>query len=172
MSRRLPSIAFALIGAFAIGAAATPAQAQVIGLQGVYVPPSGGRRASFGGAADIGYIGSHGPLGIWGAIGAEYQRQRDNGPGRGRVSADLRFLPVRIQTALVPFIGGSVSANRSGGKLSEWPGTRTGLDALAGLLYVASDRSKIALSIQERFGYVVGMPHAFATEVGLRFPLH
>lgn len=172
MSRRFPRYSLALIAAFAIGAAAIPAHAQVIGLQGVYVPPSGGRRPSFGGAADIGYIGSRGSLGIWGAIGAEYQRQRDAGPGRGRVSADLRFLPVHLDLPFVPFVGGSLSANRSGGQLSEWRGTRTGLDALAGVLYVASDRSTIALSVQERFGYVVGQSHALATEVGLRFPLH
>ena len=171
MSRPFPT-ALALIGALAIAATAIPAaaHAQVIGLAGVYVPASSGRLASFGGAADIGYMAAYGPLGVWGAIGGEYQRQREGGPGRGRVSGDLRFLPVRFQTSLVPFVGGSVSANRSGGKLSEWTGTRTGLDVLAGLLYSSSDKSVVGISAQERFGYVRGMPHAFATEVGIRFP--
>ena len=135
------------------------------------MPPGNGRLSSFGVGGDIGFIVPRNPFGIWGAIGGEYQREREGGPGRGRVSAELRILTAQSQWWLIPFVGGSISANRSGGTLSEWPGTRTGLDALAGVLYVASERSTIALSVQERFGYVVGQPHAFATEVGVRFPL-
>ena len=144
------------------------ASAQVVGVHGLYVPSSDTRRASLGVGGDVGHIVSLGPVGLWGALALEYQRQRNLGPGRGRVSADLRLVPGGRVGWLVPLVGGSVSANRSGGAQSEWPGTRLGLDALAGVVLIPSHGLPVGISIEERFGYVRGLEHALATRVGLR----
>lgn len=169
MHRRVAT-AFALILACVFGAP-TPARAQILGVHGVWVPAANGRRESFGFSGDFGWMTGAGPVGVWGAIGGEYQRQRDLGPGRGRASADFRFIPARIESKVVPFVGASLSANWSGGEQSEWNGTRTGYDALAGLLLIRNERSHVALSLQERWGYIDRLPHAWGTELGLRFSL-
>ncbi len=147
------------------------ALAQLIGVQGVYVPASDTRRASLGIGADIGHITRAGPVDVWAAVAVGYQRQTRLGPGRGRVSGDLRLLPAIERSWLVPFIGVSASANRSGGQQSEWQGTRFGLDGLAGVVLNPYSRVPVGISLEERFGYVRGQEHALATQIGLRFRL-
>ncbi len=146
--------------------------AQVIGVQGVLVPARNGRPASSGISGDVGLVAHAGHADVWTAIAVEYQRQRDLGSGRGRLSADIRLLPPDSEGWFVPFAGMSVSANRSGGVQSEWEGTRLGLEALAGALLLPNDRVPLGISVEERFGYVRGREHALATHIGLRFSLY
>jgi hypothetical protein len=147
-------------------------RAQVLGVQAVFVPARDGRAPSSGIAADAGYVAHAGLLDVWTALAVEYQRQHDLGPGRGRLSVDLRLLAPDSQGWFVPFAGMSVSANRSGGAQSEWEGTRLGLEALAGAVLVPDNRSPVGVSIEERFGYVRGREHALATHIGLRFSVY
>lgn len=165
---------FAATGLTIVTSALCPASlhAQVIGVQGVLVPSRDGRPSSSGVSADVGLVARAGLVDVWSAIAVEYQRQRDLGPGRGRLSADIRLLPPDSEGWFVPFAGMSISANRSRGAQSEWKGTRLGLEALAGALLIPNNRLPIGISIEERFGYVRGREHAMATHIGLRFSLY
>jgi hypothetical protein len=99
-------------------------------------------------------------------VGADYQRERGLGPGRGSLSLDVTLQPQRETTGLVPYAGGSVSANWSGGQLSEWPGMRPGFEAIAGLKFSFLASETVATRIEQRFGYVRGTEHKMTTRVG------
>ena len=172
MPRALAVFAAAVLAVVTSVLCATTLHAQVIGVQGVVVPVQDGRPSSSGVSTDVGLVARAGLVDVWSAIALEYQRQRDLGPGRGRLSADIRLLPPDSEGWFVPFAGMSVSANRSGGAQSEWKGTRLGLEALAGALLIPNNRVPIGISIEERFGYVRGQAHAVATHIGLRFSLY
>ena len=143
------------------------ADAQVIGAHVVHVPAREGRRASLGIQAELGTIVWIRGIDVWPSIAGEYQRQENLGPGRWRVAAELRLLPGFKESRFHPYLGGSLSANRSGGEQSEWPGALLGLQGIAGVLLMPSDRVPVAFLLEERFGYVREQDHATATHIGL-----
>ncbi len=147
------------------------ARAQVIGAQVLYVPGDDGRRPALGGQGEIGIITSRWGLAFWPSLAIEYQRQDNLGPGRGRLAAELRFLPAFGEHRYHPFVGGSISANQSGGQQSEWPGTVVGYQGMVGLLFVPGDDVPIGLLLEERYGYVQSRNHATATHIGVMFSL-
>ena len=161
---RLRIATLALLALTAVGARAG---AQVIALHGVYVPATDERRASTGVELEFGGLVSTRYVTLLPSLALEYQRQHDNGPGRGRVAGQLRFLPRSGQGHLVPYLGVSVSANQSGGELSEWSGILGGIQGMAGFLLVPSEDFPVALLIEERFGYVRERNHALATHFGI-----
>ena len=148
------------------------ADAQVIGAHFIHVPASDGRRASLGLQGEIGAIVSTRYLDLWPSLAIEYQREDGQGPGRGRVAAELRLLPGLGEHSLHPYFGGSISANQSGGDRSEWPGALLGLQAMAGIMVVPSERVPIAFLLEERVGYVREINHATATHLGFLFSFH
>lgn len=152
--------------------ASSRVEAQVIGVQAVHVPGRDGRRASIGLQGELGVILSTWRLGLWPSVAIEYQREGGEGPGRGRLAAELRILPTLGESGLHPYAGGGVSANQSGGVRSEWSGTLLGLQAIAGIMLVPSERVPIAFILEERFGYVRGHNHATATHLGVALSLH
>ena len=165
--RRIALGALALV-AMVVG---PEAGAQVAAVQGVYVPAGGGQRASRGVQAEVGVFVPAPFVEALASVAVEYQRQDDFGSGRGRVAAELRLLP-RYDGRFVPYAGGSVSANQSGGDLSEWSGTLPGIEALAGLMLVLNERVPVVVMVEERFGYVREQSHFTATHVGLMFRFH
>lgn len=104
-------------------------------------------------------------------VGADYERVRGLGPGRGSVSLDVTIQPQRETTGFVPYLGGGVSANWSGGQQSEWSGSRPGVDAIVGLKFSFLASETIAGRIEQRFGYVQGLEHHQTTRLGLIFAL-
>ncbi len=104
-------------------------------------------------------------------VGADYQRVRGLGPGRGSVSLDATIQPERETTGFVPYLGAGVSANWSGGQQSEWAGSKPGLDAIAGLKFSFLASETVAARIEQRFGYVQGVEHHSTTRLGLIFAL-
>jgi hypothetical protein len=149
--------------------AGSRAEAQVIGAHALYVPAADARSASRGAQGELGVILSVPYLSLWPSVAIEYQRQEQLGSGRGRVAAELRLLPPNGEGRFHPYVGASVSANRSGGVLSEWAGTVRGLEGMAGVLLIPGERVPVALLLEERFGYVQGREHAKATHLGLLF---
>ncbi len=100
-------------------------------------------------------------------VGADYQRERALGAPRTSVSLDATIQPERQTTGLVPYAGGSVSANWSGGERSEFRGRRMGLDAIVGLKFSFLGSELVATRIEQRFGYVRGTEHRLTTRLGL-----
>jgi hypothetical protein len=145
------------------------AHAQVVGAQILYVPGDDTHRAALGGQGEIGFIFSRWNVAFWPSLAIEYQRQDNLGPGRGRLAAELRLLPAFGEHRFHPYLGGSMSANQSGGDQSEWPGTVAGYQAMAGILWVPGDDVPFALLLEERYGYVQHANHATATHIGVMF---
>jgi hypothetical protein len=143
--------------------------AQVIDVHVIHVPADSARSSSLGLGFELGAMTNVSPVVVWGALAGDYQRQSHLGPGQWRVAANLRVLPP-TDRSFIPYLGGSVSANQSGGQQSLWQGTRLGLEALAGLLITPS-RTIVGLRLEERYGYVQSQPHAFATQLGLALHL-
>lgn len=145
------------------------ANAQVLGLHFIHVPAKDGRRASLGVQGEAGIIAPTSRVDVWASLALEYQRQDSLGPGRGRLAAELRFLAPRHDRSVDPYLGASLSANRSGGTQSEWNGTLQGLEGMVGLLMTPNDRLPLALLLEERFGYVREQNHFTATHLGVVF---
>jgi hypothetical protein len=165
-------LARAALAALLLIAALLPTQrarAQVVGAQIVYVPADDDRSSSLGGQGEIGFIASKWGVAFWPSLAIEYQRQDNLGPGRGRLAAELRLLPAFDEHRYHPYLGGSISANQSGGRQSEWPGTVAGYQVMAGILWIPGDDVPIALLLEERYGYVQNRNHATATHLGVMF---
>ncbi|MDQ2666463.1 MAG: hypothetical protein M3Z05_10670 [Gemmatimonadota bacterium] len=144
------------------------ASAQTVGVHGIFVPSHGTRTWSSGVGTELGNVFSLGPAVLWPAVGFDYQRQHGLGPGRYRITANVHVSPVPSRSAWVtPYVGGGVSANRSGGEQSEWSGTLLGLDAIAGMLVLAN--GPLAVRVEEQLEYMQRQDHATSTRVGLYF---
>jgi hypothetical protein len=161
---RFRTIIFALLVAATIG---VRAEAQVLAIHAVFVPGTDETRASTGAEIELGGVVSTRFVSLLPTLAVEYQRQHDNGPGRGRVAGQLRVLPRSSQSHGLPYVGVSVSANQSGGEQSEWNGTLGGIQGMAGFFLIPSENFPIALLVEERFGYVRDRNHALATHLGL-----
>jgi hypothetical protein len=69
-----------------------------------------------------------------------------------------------------PYLGGSASANWSGGSAKQWAGSRLGVESVLGA-QVKLGGSGSSAKIEESFGYVRGAEHSVGTTVGLLFSL-
>jgi hypothetical protein len=153
----------------AVAALSRPARAQVIGIQAVHVAGRDGRPASSGVQGELGMIKRIPYLDLWPSLALEYQWSDTLSPVRDRVAAELRVLPGHDGGHLLPYLGVSVSGNRSGTRNSEWPGWRAGLQGMAGFLLLGGEHLPVALVVEERLGYVRGQNHETATHAGLLF---
>lgn len=160
----LRSLARALAASLAIALLASyPARAQQVDLHGTYIagqderqPLSGfgiGLRQMF--TIPYAYLGAR--------VGLDYAREHGLGPGRSAASLDLMLTPGLEDLLFLPYVGGSISANRSGGQQAAWSGTRAGFDALVGAILPIS---VVGLQLEGRYGYIEHLPHVFTARVG------
>jgi hypothetical protein len=147
-------------------AAGATAGAQVLDVHGSYVPSTDARPASIGLGIGVGAPSTLGPIYLLPSVGLDYLRAAHLGPGRGSAGIDMRLLPTRELSWGAPYVGASASANWSGGRQSEWQGTRLGVHALAGV-FLGDPHTRVAIKLEERFGYVRGQEHTMATRLGL-----
>jgi hypothetical protein len=141
-----------------------PARAQQIDVHGTYIdgrdeqpPLSGigvGVRRTF--AIPYLYLGTR--------IGVDYAREHGLGAGRSTASFDLTLTPGLEDLRFLPYVGGSISANRSGGQQSAWTGTRAGFEGLVGAIIPGS---WLGLQLEARYGYIEQLPHVLAGRAGV-----
>ena len=91
-------------------------------------------------------------------------KQEHGGPTQTTLSLDANIQPPG-QLTVTPYIGGSASANWSGGDAKQWSGARLGIEMLAGATVKLS--SSLKAKAEERFGYVDGQEHTLTTRVGV-----
>jgi hypothetical protein len=118
-----------------------------------------------GAAFQLTWGGKNAPVKLNTSPGIDYTKQSGGGPGQTSLSIDATVQPGG-NSALTPYAGGSVSANWSNGGNSQWSGSRLGLEAVGGLQFKPSKKSKISWKAEERYGYVRGQEHTLATRVG------
>jgi hypothetical protein len=145
-------------------ASAHPARAQQIDVHGSYTqgrdeqqPLTGigvGARHTF--AVPYVYLGAR--------VGVDYAREHGPGAGRSTASLDLTLTPGIEDLRFLPYVGGSISANRSGGQQSAWTGTRAGFEGLVGAIIPGS---WLGLQLEGRYGYIEQLPHVLTGRAGL-----
>jgi hypothetical protein len=151
------SLVAALASAHAAGAQQIDVHASYIHGRDEQQPLTGfgvGARKTF--AIPYLYLGVH--------VGVDYAREHRLGPGRSAAALDLTLTPGIEELRFLPYVGGSVSANRSGGQQPAWNGTRTGFDGLVGAIFPGG---RFGLQLEARYGYIEQLPHVFAGRVGL-----
>jgi hypothetical protein len=102
-------------------------------------------------------------LGTSGAL--DYTKQDNGGPSQTTVSADATLQPGG-NGSLIPYAGGSIGANWSGGDQKQWTGAKMGLETLAGLQIKSAAMGPVSWKVEERFGYVKGQEHQLTTRLG------
>ena len=141
------------------------ADAQILEGHAIYATSDSSHRTVHGGGVSFGRVGSAGSLVLIEGVGIDYVREPALGPGQGSLSASLALAPNR-DASFLPYAGGAVSANRSGGELSQWPGTRAGFDVFVGV-YAGTVTSPVRLSVEERLGTIQGQERLLSTRLGL-----
>jgi hypothetical protein len=96
----------------------------------------------------------------------DYTKQDNGGPSQTSLSTDVTLQPGG-GGSLIPYAGGSIGANWSGGDQKQWTGAKLGLETLAGLQIKTAAMGPISWKAEERFGYVRGQEHTLTTRVGV-----
>jgi hypothetical protein len=161
------------IGIVAGGAAVHPAAAQLIDVHGNASVETAHQSTSWGGGLGVGTIfvpAGFATLGL--SLGADYIRAQHLGRPIATAALDAAFSPSSGGGAsFVPYAGGSLGLNWSGGEFSQWTGARLGLDAIAGVKALFGGQDQFGWKVEGRFGYVRGAEHAYSTRLGLLFGL-
>ena len=161
----LPALGRALGASFAIAlAAAHPARAQYIEAHGTYIQGRDEQRPLSGFGVGAGKLFSVPHMYLGARAGLDYAREHGPGPGRWAGSLDLTLTPAMEDLRFVPYVGGSVSANQSGGDQAAWKGTRVGYDGIVGAILPVN---LFGLLLEARYGYIAGLPHVFSGRAGL-----
>jgi hypothetical protein len=150
--------------------AASPAAAQQLqgDLHGNYARGTLAHTNSWGAGAQLqatwGAPGA--PVKVGTSAGVDYTRQEKSGPSQTNLATDVTIQPGG-GGSLVPYAGGSIGANWSGGDDRQWTGAKLGLETLAGLQIKSSALGPLSWKAEERFGYVRGQEHQLTTRVGV-----
>jgi hypothetical protein len=146
---------------------APPATGQVLDVHAIGSVETMRQSTSWGGGLGIGTVLRPADLIVVGlTTGADYIREQHLGKGLATVSLDATLSPPNVGAHFVPFVGGSVGLNWSGGALAQWTGARVGLDALVGFRALIGGGERLGWKIEERYGYVAGFEHAYSTRLG------
>jgi hypothetical protein len=156
--------------ALAICLTAAPAAAQqsVGDVHADYVRGTVSKSNAWGAGAQyqLTFGGKHAPLQLNTSLGLDWVKQDNNGPSQTSLSYDATTQPGGSGSFL-PYVGGSVSANWSGGSNKQWDGAKLGLEAVAGL-QVKLGLNGVAWKVEERYGYVREQAdHTLTTRVGI-----
>ena len=100
------------------------------------------------------------------SAGVDYAKQENGGPSQTNLATDVTLQPGG-GGSLVPYAGGSVGANWSGGDNKQWTGAKLGIETLAGVQIKSSALGPISWKAEERFGYVRGQEHQLTTRLGV-----
>jgi hypothetical protein len=155
-------------GAVASVLAAPITEAQVLDFHAIGSVETVRQSTSWGGGLGVGtlYVPLHvAMLGV--NVGADYIREQHLGKGRVTVSLDGTLSPANSSGTLVPYVGGGIGLNWSGGQASQWTGSRVGLDVILGIKALLGHGDRVGWKLEQRYGYVQGYEHAFATRLGL-----
>ncbi len=155
-----------LMIAFGAAAPAAAQQQAQLDLHGNYVRTTQSWTTAWGagGAVQVTWGGTQAPINVGTSLGVDHTRQENGGPTQTSGTFDLTLQPGGSGT-LVPYVGGSASANWSGGEAAQWQGARLGLEAIAGLQIKVA--RPLTLKGEERYGYVDGQEHTLTTRVGV-----
>ena len=170
MRRHLPHLlaAILLAGTLAPHAAA----AQVIELHAVNSVETMNQSTSWGGGLNIGSVFVPMRVAVLGlSVGGDYIREQHLGKSLVTATLDATLAPAWGDATFVPYVGGGAGLNWSGGQLTQWPGARVGLDAIAGVKASLGTGQRVGWKLEERFGYVRGFQHAYSTRLGFLFGL-
>ena len=163
-------VGVSLVAAFTAALAATPAAAQQMqgDLHANYARGTQSHANSWGAGAQVQatWGGSSAPVKVGTSGGVDYTKQEKSGPSQTSLGLDVTLQP-RGNGSVIPYAGGSVSSNWSGGDAKQWTGAKTGLETLAGVQIKASSLGPISWKAEERFGYVKGQEHQLTTRVGV-----
>ena len=154
--------------ALAGAALASPAAAQQLqgDAHGNYARGTQTKTDAWGAGAQIqaNWGASSAPVKLGTSAGFDYTKQ-DVGPSQSSLSADVTLQPGGA-ASVVPYAGGSVSANWSGTDYKQWTGAKRGLETLAGLQFKSQALGALSLKVEERFGYVKSQEHQLTTRFG------
>jgi hypothetical protein len=157
-----------VVGAVAGTFAAPTAAAQMLDLHGIGSVETVRQSTSWGGGLGVGKVFMPADLALLGlAVGADYIREQHLGKGRATLSLDATLSPPNMPHGFVPYVGGGVGLNWSGGEFGEWTGARVGLDVTAGVRALLGSNERLGWKLEQRFGYVQGFEHAYATRFGV-----
>ena len=149
---------------------ATPAAAQEMqgDVHGNYARGTQSHANSWGAGAQVQatWGGKSAPVKLGTSAGVDYTKQEKSGPSQTSLGADVTLQPGG-SGSLVPYAGGSISSNWSGGDAKQWTGAKMGHEKLAGVQIKSSALGSISWKAEERFGYVRGQEHTLATRVGV-----
>jgi hypothetical protein len=170
MRRKLGT--FVAAGVVAGMLAASSAAAQIIDVHATASVETIRESTSWGGGLGLGTVYLPSGVALLGmTVGADYVREQHLGKGLGTVSLDATLSPPNMTARFLPYLGGSVGLNWSGGELSQWSGTRVGLDVTLGVKALLGGAERVGWKLEQRYGYVRGFEHAFATRLGLLIAL-
>lgn len=148
-----------------------PAAAQTLEMHGTGSVQTDNQSTSWGGGLAVGRAFLPVGLAVIGtSLGADYIREQHLGKGLASVSFALSLSPPHV-TRFVPYIGGATSLNWSGGQYAQWTGARVGLDGTVGLRALFGGTDRFGWMVEERYGYIRGFDHSYATRLGLLFGL-
>jgi hypothetical protein len=156
------------LGAVAGTLAAPTAAAQVLDLHAIGSVETVRQSTSWGGGLGIGTVFMPAGIAVLGlTLGGDYIREQHLGVGRASMSLDATLSPPQASVGFIPYVGGSVGANWSGGQNSRWDGARVGWDVMLGVKALLGGQERMGWKLEQRFGYVSGFEHAYATRLGL-----
>jgi hypothetical protein len=145
-------------------ATAHPARGQQLDVHGAYIDGRDGQQPLSGVGVGVRQMFATPYTYLGARVGVDYAREHGLGPGRSAASLDLTLTPAIVELRFLPYAGGSISANRSGGQQQAWKGTRVGLDGLVGAIFPVT---RIGLQLEARYGYIAHLPHVFTGRAGL-----
>ena len=152
--------------------ATIPVAAQTLELHGTGSVQTDNQSTSWGGGLAIGRSFLPAGLAVIGAsLGADYIREQHLGKGLASTSLAISLSPPNTNARFVPYVGGALSLNWSGGQYAQWTGARVGLDGTLGIRALFGSADRFGWMAEERYGYIRGFDHAYATRLGLLFGL-
>ena len=158
------------LAATALLASSSPAAAQQWqgDLHGNYARGTQSHANSWGAGAQVQatWGGSSAPVKVGTSGGVDYTKQEKSGPSQTSLGLDVTLQPGG-NGSVIPYAGGSVSSNWSGGDAKQWTGAKTGLETLAGVQIKSAALGSLSWKAEERFGYVRGQEHTLSTRVGV-----
>jgi hypothetical protein len=119
-----------------------------------------------GAALEATWGGSSAPINLNTSIGGDYVKQTKGGPATATASIDITAQPGG-NSAITPYVGGSVGQNWSTGDAKQWEGAKTGYEAVGGIVLKLSSLPSISWKAEERYGYINREEHTLATRVGI-----
>jgi opacity protein-like surface antigen len=161
------SVSTAFGAILAISAALAPAMVQAQGqldVHGNYSMGTSTHNKSWGGGVGVQTtFGKTSPIAISTSPGFDYLKQENGGPSQTSVSLDVNVQPGG-NSSITPYVGGSASANWSGGSGKMWDGAKLGLETMGGAQFKLT--SSASIKAEERFGFVKTQEHTLTTRVG------